>query len=72
MAEPKKRCGAFCAQDQRGRDALCRAPWFEEGEGGKAEEKAAMLEEMAARFYADLRKRMEHFFNTPDRRATAV
>lgn len=43
-----------------------------EGIGSKAAEKAAMLEEMAASFYADLRKRMEHFFNTPDRRATAV
>ena len=43
-----------------------------EGIGGKAAEKAAMLEEMAASFYADLRKRMEFFFNTPDRRATAV
>jgi len=34
-----------------------------EGAVGRASERLAMLEEMAATFYADLRKRMEQFFN---------
>jgi hypothetical protein len=33
-----------------------------EGPMGRATERLAMLEEMAASFYADLRKRMEQFF----------